>query len=75
MRYKIGQTVRVLPSAVGYGVYTDDVGMLSKVIKVTGEYTLDIESSSGFVYPWHVRTNHIEYVNQVGKQLLLWNDL
>lgn len=81
MKLKVGDRVRILPSAVDVQVHIDAIGMTGKikdinfldnyfVIKMDklrkGRTTIDV---------WAVCHNQIELIKIPGQQLLLWDDI
>ena len=78
MKFKIGDKVRILPSANFIGVLKSEIG---KIVKITGISTFNtndimISDSRGDTHGcWCVNEYDIAPVIKVGQQLLLWEDM
>ena len=70
MKFKIGDKVRILPSAVDIGVRESEVGTIQTVIKIIDPMTIDITNSSGNDKSWWVEPDQIELAIVKGQQLL-----
>lgn len=67
-KFKVGDRVKILPSAVDVGVSKSEVGTIQTVIEIIGPDTIDITDSGD--WSWWVESHHIELITKVGQQLL-----
>lgn len=81
-KFKIGDKVRILPSAMNGGVSEKSVGKIAKITKYcAGGGYFDVIMDSGQDaglnnhLPWAVYSDQIERVIIPGQQLLLWEDV
>jgi len=81
MKFKVGDNVRILPSATGVMVAEDEVGktgvitsygLLGKSIVVLMDKP---RKASSHRFNWCVDSSQIELVGVPGQQLLLWNNI
>ena len=72
MKFKIGDKVKILPSAVDGGVGERNVGKIGVITyHASGDYfcvLMDYDSRDGLT--WAVYPNQMEHVIKVGQQLL-----
>ena len=75
MKFKIGDKVRILPSAVDGGVSEYSVGKIGQIINYHKEYRYFLVrmDSQEVVQPqqgWAIFPNQIEQIYRIGQQLL-----
>ena len=72
MKYKIGQRVRLLPSAINDGVYSEDCGKEGTIVQSDLPEYLQIEMKSPICRRryWYASPENIEQVIVKGQQLL-----
>lgn len=71
MKFKIGDKVRILPSAVNGGVSKKDVGKIGKIIDYrSGGYFNVLMCDDPSPFPWGVCSDQMEPVVRIGQQLL-----
>jgi len=75
MQFKVGDKVKILPSAVNGGVSEKDVGKIGEIIEYGNGYfdvMMDSGQSTGpnLDLPWAVYPNQMELVVTVGQQLV-----
>lgn len=76
MKFKIGDRVRVLPSAVYIGVREREIDKVVEVRRIINLDEIMIEDSRGSGYGcWCVRRCDIIPFIKKGQQLLLWDDI
>ena len=78
-KFKVGDKVRILPSADDVNVPPDEIG---KTGVITDYYSsndilvyMDKPRASGLRVDWVVHSSQIELAVVPGKQLLLWDDI
>ena len=79
-KFKIGDRVKILLSAVDGGVRKGDVGKIGKIISYStgGGYfcvKMDYQNDNSDYLTWAVYPDQMERVVVVGQQLLLWEDM
>lgn len=69
MRYKIGDKVKILRSAVEIDVWPSEVGQIGVIVHDYGNRNkdFDIKTKNGL---WYVRHTDISPVNIIGKQMV-----
>lgn len=81
LKFKVGDKVRILPSAVDVHVTQDEVGKTGAIISSDseGEHVVVLmdkpRKKSGYRIDWCVDSSQIELALVPGQQLLLWNDI
>lgn len=71
MKFKIGDKVRILPSAVGIGVKKSEVGKIVRITKIYSQDNIMItDSRGGRRGDWHVNDFNIVAVVEMGQQLV-----
>ncbi len=70
MKFKVGDEVRILPSAVGISVAKDEVGKIGKILQVYSPTQIIIHTATGGYEPWVVRECDIAPVIKIGQQLM-----
>ena len=68
MKFKIGDKVKILPSAVAIGVSESEVGTIQTILRVESLDTIIITDSGGGC--WHVDPKDITSTIKIGQQLL-----
>lgn len=68
MGFKIGDKVKILPSAINIGVRKSEVGTIQTVIRIIDSMTIDITDSNNG--SWWVEPDQIKLVVVKGQQLL-----
>lgn len=68
MKFKIGDKVKILPSAAYIGVEENEIGTTQTIIRVESLDTIVITDTDGGY--WHVDPHDIIPVIKVGQQLL-----
>ena len=68
MKFKVGDKVKILPSAMGIGVSESEVGTIQTILWVVSLDTIVITDSGGSC--WHVDPKDIAPAIKVGQQLL-----
>ena len=68
MKFKIGDKIKILSSAVAIGVSRSEVGTIQIVTDIMDSTTIIITDSNGG--EWGVEPDQIEHVIKVGQQLL-----
>jgi len=78
MKFKKGDKVKILPSAVDIGVKESEVGRVVKVTNPLPSFSVGIliSDSRGEEYGcWCVNDYDITPFIEIGQQLLLWDDV
>lgn len=75
MKFKIGDKVKILPSAVDGGVSRTEVGTIQTVIKIIDPAVPILDITSSDSGSWWVYPDQIVPAIKVGQQLLLWDDI
>lgn len=70
MIFKIGDKVKILPSAVALGVKESEVGTTQTILRIESLYDIIITDSDDG--EWWVDKENITLAIKVGQQLLLW---
>lgn len=68
MKFKIGDKVKILPSATCIGVNESEVGTTQTIIRVVSSTTIIVTDTGGGC--WHVDPSDITPVIKTGQQLL-----
>lgn len=69
--FKVGDKVRILPSAVFIGVRKSEVGRIVEIRRIISPNSIMISNSSGDRYAcWRVSDYNIAFYIKVGQQLL-----
>lgn len=68
MKFKIGDKVKILPSAVAIGIYESEVGTIQTILQIISSTTIVITASDGGC--WHVDPEDITTAVVKGQQLL-----
>ena len=72
-RYKVGQKVILLPSAVKDGIFKSEIGKIAEITNIDKySYFYNIETNFA---SWVVNECNIVPAIVIGQQLLLWEDL
>lgn len=80
-QFKVGDKVRILPSATSVMVAEDEVGKTGVITSYerTGKAIIVLmdktRKASGYRVAWNVDSSQIELTRAPGQQLLLWNDI
>lgn len=80
MKFKIGDKVRILPSAVHIMVAKDEVGKTGIITHYGTDkdiivYMDEPRKVGNYRISWCVESSQIELVKVIGQQLLLWGDI
>ena len=75
MKFKVGDKVRILPSAVDIGVDESEVGEVVKIKKIEPDGLRISDSRGQGMICWYVSESDVAHVMKIGEQLLLWDDL
>uniref|UniRef100_A0A6M3XZR8 Uncharacterized protein n=1 Tax=viral metagenome TaxID=1070528 RepID=A0A6M3XZR8_9ZZZZ len=76
MKFKAGDKVRILPSAVNGGIDVRDIGKVGKITYYNDEYKYFLVKVDKSNYPsWAVYPNQMTLAINPGYQLLLWDDI
>lgn len=70
MIFKIGDKVKILPSAAALGVKESEVGTTQTILRIESLYDIVITDSDDG--EWWVNKENITLAIKVGQQLLLW---
>ncbi len=70
MKFKVGDKVRILPSAVKGGVRAKEVGTIQTVIKIIDPAVPILDITSSGSGSWWVYPDHISSAIKVGQQLM-----
>lgn len=75
-KFKVGDRVKILPSAEIIGVSEREIGKTVKIFQIFNSDDIRINDSKGDDYGcWSVTQNDIVSAIEVGQQLLLWDDI
>ncbi len=70
MKFKVGDKVKILPSAVDINVAGSEIGEIGIVVYVYAEEEYSIKTASGYYEEWWVRARDIAPAIIKGQQLL-----
>lgn len=78
--FKVGDKVKILPSATDVMVAEDEVGKTGVITvyfssKQINVFMDKVRKESGYRVDWSVDSSQIEPVLVVGQQLLLWGEI
>ena len=65
--FKVGDKVKILPSARDVGVYDESINKIGVIVKIYSYGTILVRESK---YIWSIDEHHIEPVIPVGAQLM-----
>ncbi|KKN73116.1 hypothetical protein LCGC14_0404250 [marine sediment metagenome] len=68
-KFKVGDKVRILPSAIDINVAESEVGAMGKIITVRNQESICVDTVTKKYLFWVVRGRDIEPVIKVGQQL------
>jgi hypothetical protein len=72
-KFKVGDKVRILPSAVAGGVDKTDVGKIGRItgwFEGGGYFTVVMNHWTTLVWSWAVYPNQMEHAVEIGAQLV-----
>lgn len=75
MNFKIGDKVKILPSAVDISVAESEVGKVGIIIEIISSSRIYVDTPTERFGFWVVNEWDITPVVVIGQQLLLWEDL
>lgn len=68
MKFKVGDKVRILPSAIDIGVRPSEVDTIQTIIRIIDPETIDITDSNNG--SWWVQPDQIKPLIVIGQQLM-----
>ena len=76
MKFKVGDRVKILPSATTVGVWASEVGKIGKITRISGlgdSLLIKMDKNEEREgYTWSVKSYQITIAKEIGQQLLLW---
>ena len=70
MKFKIGDKVKILPSATGVNVAKSEVGKIGVITEIYNRYNIYVDTDTRKFAPWVVYEHDIAHVIKKGQQLL-----
>ena len=75
MKFKVGDKVRILPSAIDVGVWAEEIGKVGVVVSSWADdnsfvVEMLLPCKGGTILRWSVRQENIALVIEIGQQLM-----
>lgn len=73
-KFKVGDKVKILPSATDIGIAESEVGKVAEIICIEGPNSIRIKTATKRYMDWYVDENGITPAIKIEQQLLLWEE-